>query len=43
MIQVGELHPGAANDILGRAAEEFEWKRNPMSGVERFNTSEHPT
>jgi hypothetical protein len=50
MIQAGELHPGTANDrlamlgrILGAAAEEFEWERNPMSGVDRFDTSEHPT
>jgi integrase len=50
MIQRGELHPGTANDrlamlgrILGAAAEEFEWARNPMVGVERFDTSEQPT
>jgi integrase len=49
-IQAGELHPGTANDrlamlgrILGAAAEEFEWERNPIAGVERFDTSEHPT
>jgi site-specific recombinase XerD len=50
MIQAGELHPGTANDrlamlgrILGAAADEFEWERNPMSGIDRFDTSEHPT
>jgi integrase len=29
--------------ILRVAAEEFEWERNPVAGVERFDTSEHPT
>jgi len=50
MIQSGKLHPGTANDrlaILGRiitaAAVEFEWERNPMVGIDQFDTSEHPT
>ena len=50
MIQAGEIHPGTANDrlaVLGRiltaAAQELEWDRNPMAGIERFDTSEHPT
>jgi hypothetical protein len=50
MIQEGELHPTTANDrlaMLGRiltaAAVEFEWDRNPMAGIDRFDTSEHPT
>jgi integrase len=50
MIQAGELHPNTANDrlaLLGRiltaAAVEFEWERNPMTGMDRFDTSEHPT
>jgi integrase len=50
MIQVGALHPNTANDrlaLLGRiltaAAVEFEWERNPMTGIDRFDTSEHPT
>lgn len=50
MIQAGDLHPNTANDrlaMLGRiltaAAVEFEWDRNPMAGIDRFDTSEHPT
>lgn len=50
MIQAGEIHPGTANDrlaVLGRiltaAAQELEWDRNPMAGIERFDISEHPT
>jgi hypothetical protein len=50
LIEMGKLHPGTANDrlamlgrILNAAAEEFEWERNPMAGVQPFDTSEHPT
>ncbi len=50
MIQAGELHPNTANDrlaLLGRtlaaAAVEFEWERNPITGIDRFDNSEHPT
>ena len=50
MIQAGKLHPGTANDrlaIFGRiitaAAVEFEWERNPVVGIDHFDTSEHPT
>jgi integrase len=50
MIEAGELHPNTANDrlallgrILGAAAVDFEWERNPMTGIDRFDTSEHPT
>jgi Phage integrase, N-terminal SAM-like domain len=49
-IEAGALHPGTANDrlamlarILGAAAEDFEWATNPMVGIDRFDTSEHPT
>ncbi len=50
MIEAGELHPNTANDrlallgrILGAAAVDFEWERNPMTGIDRFDTSEHRT
>jgi integrase len=49
-IEAAKLHPGTANDrlnmlrrILGAASEEHGWERNPMHGIENFDTSEHPT
>jgi integrase len=49
-IRAEKLHPGTANDrlnmlrrILGAATEEYRWERNPMHGIENFDTSEHPT
>ena len=50
MIEAGELHPNTPNDrlallgrILGAAVVDFEWERNPMTGIDRFDTSEQPT
>ena len=50
LIDAGDLHPGTANDrlqvmstIMNAAVAEFELERNPMTGIERFDISEHPT
>jgi len=44
------LNPTTANDrlalfktIIGAAAAEYEWERDPLKGIEPFDTSEHPT
>lgn len=49
-IQADRLHPNTANDrlatfkvIMNAAGVEFEWERDPLRGIEPFDTSEHPT